>query len=894
MRFLGIDTTWRYVFRELLGPTFLGLCVYVLVFLMNAVFELAELAIKRDVPVASAAAILFFFLPRVLVMSIPMAILLGVLVGIGRLSTDSEIIALRAAGASYWRVLYPALALGLLGWMVCSWMVLHAEPRANYRRHRIFDELVYSSDVRRQIKPRVFFEEIPGVILYADEVHQNGDFLERLFLYQSMEGGKELLTLARRAQIEYDPRAGIARFFLEDGTTHGTIPVEAESYQLSRFDKQMIQQGPDESFRARSTLLSRPRPKNYREQTLHELAQTVASADAITHPETRNRVIGNILAVLHEKFSMPLACVVFALIGVPLGVMNRRGGRASGFTLSIAIAIVYWVMHSSGQNLVSQGKLSPYIGLWMGNTILGILGITLFIMRERSEEFSLKAFLGPGPRKVLDRLTRRFRNRRHGPERRGTGAAASRPDGGGPDPTERRDRRATRVTGSGVRGSKVARGLVAVAQADPATPGMADLDGRFEDQGSRRPWLRLFVIILGVLVAIAIITRPSGPFLVVGLGTLAILLIFSTRIDRYVLERFAMFFAASVASLFFLLAVYEFINLIDDLIERDLAFTVVLEYLKYRSPWILSQILPMSCLVAMFLTFGILIRFNEVTALKSGGMSIYRLTAPVMVAVLAISMFAYLNHDYLEPRASQKAAQLKDAIRGRSARSYGARERRWVFGEQGRLYNFRTYVPPSRFPVLADTGGGTFQGMSVYLFDQESFQVRQRIFARTAVHQDGRWMFHDGWVREFAGNGESFETFTTRAFDFPELPSYFVREWKTPQQMNYRELSRFVGDLKQRGYDVQELMVDLYDKSAFPLVSFTIVLLGLPFCFRMGKRGSLYGVGVGVLLVVVYLLVFSTTNSLGGIGVMPAFLAAWAPNLLFSGAGIYLLLRTPT
>jgi LPS export ABC transporter permease LptF/LPS export ABC transporter permease LptG len=868
MRAIGIDRVWRYVFGELVGPTLLGLCVYVLVFLMNAIFELAELAIKRDVPIGSAVLILFFFLPRILVMAIPMATLLGVLVGIGRLSADSEIIALRAAGASYWRVLYPALILGVLGWLVCSWMILQAEPEANYRRHRIFDELVYSSDLRRQIKPRVFFEEIPGAILYADEVHENGDFLERVFLYQSGPDGKELLTLARRAQIEYEPRTGVARFFLEDGTTHGTVPAEAENYQVSRFDKQMIQQAPDESFRVRSSLLARPRPKNYREQTLDELARTVASADAIAHPETRDRVIGSVLAVLHEKFSMPLACVVFALIGVPLGVMNRRGGRASGFTISIAIAIAYWIMHSAGQNLVNQGKLSPYIGLWLGNAILGVLGIVLFIMRERSEEFRLRPLLGTRLQGLLGRIP--------GWAGRGWGMRK-------------------RILSGTAQRSKKPRRILSPPRHASGTDRLPDsVEDDFQDTRSRRPWIRAVAIIIGILVALYVITRPRGPILVVALGVLAILLVFSSRIDRYVLEKFGLFFVAAVGSLYFLLAVYEFINLIDDLVERDLAFTIVLDYLKYRSPWILSQVLPMSCLMAMFLTFGILIRFNEVTAMKSGGMSIYRMTAPVMIAVLAISMFAYLNHDYLEPRSSQKAAQLKDTIRGRSARSYAGKERRWVFGEDGRLYNFRAYVPGSRFPVLGESGTGTFQGMSVYLFDQAAFQVRQRIYARTAVHEGGHWVFHDGWLREFSGSEESFETFTTRNFDFRELPAYFVREWKTPQQMNYRELNRFVGDLKRRGYDVQELTVDLYDKTAFPLVSFTIVLLGLPFCFRMGKRGSLYGVGVGVLLVVVYLLVFSTTNSLGGIGLMPAFLAAWAPNILFSGTGIYMLLRTPT
>src|SRR5882762_7478065 len=389
MRALRIDTIWRYVFREVLSPTFLGLSVYVLVFVMNALFELAELAIKKDLSIRSVATILFFYLPRVLEMTIPMAILLGVLVGIGRLSTDSEVIALRAGGVSYWKILYPVLTLGIVGWAISSVLILAVEPGANYKRRQIYSRLMYSADMRREIKPRVFFEDVPGMLLYADEVHQGGDFLEKVFIYQSEEGGKELVTVARRAQIDYDRRSGVARFFLESGVSHSTTPSEPESYQVSSFERQMIVKEPDESFKLRSSLLSRPLPKNYHEQSLADLADSISRAGAIEHVETRNRVIGNILAIMHERFALPVACLVFSILAVPLGVMNRRGGRASGFSLSIGISIVYWILYSAGQNLVSQGQLSPYVGLWIGNGFLGILGVVLLLLRERSEGLQL-------------------------------------------------------------------------------------------------------------------------------------------------------------------------------------------------------------------------------------------------------------------------------------------------------------------------------------------------------------------------------------------------------------------------------------------------------------------------------------------------------------------------
>jgi LPS export ABC transporter permease LptG/LPS export ABC transporter permease LptF len=858
---------FRYVFGEILSPTLLGLGVYMLVFLASFLFELVELAIKKDLPATTVLRLLLTILPRVLVLTIPMAVLLGVLVGIGRLSTDSEVIALRASGISYWRLLAPTLTVAAAGWAVCSYLMLDVEPRANLKRQQLTNEMMYAADVRREIKPRVFFEEVPGLLLYADEVHRGGDFLERVFIYQSEEGGRELLTLARRAQIEYDRRDGVARFLLEDGSTHSTTPADAQGYQVSRFERQMIRKGPDESFRIRNSLLNRPLAKNFGQQNLKELAASVIKAGStITHEETRNKVIGHILAVMHERFALPVACLVFALLGLPLGIMNRRGGRASGFSLSIGIAILYWLLLSSGTNLVRQGRLSPYIGLWLGNAVLGLAGVVLFVLRERSEHLSVRlrlpARLAAAARAAVERWRERWTGSRMRTAARRRGASS-----GGPV------------------------GLRAVGATADGGPGDDDLDD--EASPSRRRSRRVSAIAIGAVAIAAILVAINYlPLLLVGLTLLAILMVFRTTLDRYILKRFGTILAGSLVTLFLLFTVYEFVNLLDDLVDRDLPFTMALTYFKYRTPWIVAQILPMSCLVATLMTFGLMSRFNEVTALKASGTSIYRLAVPVVLATVSLSAVAYVNGDYVVPFTSRRATQLKDEIRGRTPRSYGARERRWVFGEGGRLYNFQNYTP-SPIPVL-QASSGTFQGMSVYLFDPTGYAISERVYARRATYADGLWLLQDGWVRQFRAGEESFEIFAEKLFDFPEAASDFVREWRTPDQMNYGELRKFIVDLRRRGYDVQELLVDLHDKTAMPLVSFTMVLLGLPFCFRMGKRGSFYGLGVAVGLVAAFVLTFSTTNALGGTGLMPPFLAAWAPNILFSSTGVYLLLKTGT
>jgi LPS export ABC transporter permease LptG len=301
----------------------------------------------------------------------------------------------------------------------------------------------------------------------------------------------------------------------------------------------------------------------------------------------------------------------------------------------------------------------------------------------------------------------------------------------------------------------------------------------------------------------------------------------------------------------------------------------------------------MSCLMACLLTFGMMSRFNEVTAAKASGTSIYRLAIPVLIVTFAISVLGYVNYDYLVPSSNQQAIQIKDTIRGRSPRSYRAGDRRWVFGEGGRLYTFRNYLAPP-IPVLPAAGAGVFEGFSIYEIDPVTFQMLARTYAKSATRQAGQWLLRDGWTREFRADGEFFERFTVKSADYPEGPDYFVKEWKTPEQMNFTELRRVVTNLAQRGYATQELTVDLYGKTSYPLVPLTLVIIALPFCFRIGRKGSLYGVGIAIVLAATYFLMFSATSALGSAGVMPAFLAAWAPNILFTGAGTYLLLRTAT
>ena len=798
---------YRYIFRELFTPFLLGLAIYTFVLLMNAIFNVTEFAIKRNIPTPAVLKILALSLPQLLALTIPMSVLLGVLIGIGRLSADSEIVALRACGIGYWRIAIPVLSLGVLGWLACSGLVLWIEPQTDFLRHRLTSRIALRTDLRKELKSRVVFEEIPGLLLYAEKVYAGGSSLEHVILSQSDPQQRDLLTTARRGRLDYDPSTGKMRLSLEDGVTHRSDPAKPEDYQVYGADRQMALREPDTGFKLRTRLLKEPQPKNYREQTLKELADSYTKAGSLEHVPTRDRLRAAIEVVRQERFALPLACLVFSFVGLPLGIFNRRGGKSSGIAISLGVVLFYWLILTVGEQLATEGKISPFAALWTGNLVFSIMAVVLLLRRDRQET-------GVGRMRALVWL------------RRILSGAAGRFRGRPPAPTP----------------------------AEPPLPipsqEVADLRGAF----------------------------AGGPA-------------FTTILDRYVLGSYLRFLLFTALSIYIIFLVVDFREMIDDVINSRVPGTLVLSFFKYRSPWVINQTLPVACLIATLLSFGVLSRFNELTAMKAGGLSLYRISLPVIGATLLLSTFAFGNQGYVIPFSNQRASQIRDEIRGRPGRSYSQPQRRWIQGTDGAFYSFRSYqrTAPSFLP---GAGEGVFQGFSVLRLDPRTYSVAERIYAREALWENDSWTLRTGWRRTFDRDGgvESFEEFKETSFPLPVSPAIFMGEVKTPDQMSYSQLSDFIEDLRKRGYSVQELLIDLHEKIALPFVSMVMVLLALPFAFRTGKKGSLYGIGLGIGLVVVYYATFAVLSALGQIGLLPPFLAAWAPNILFAGVGTYMML----
>jgi LPS export ABC transporter permease LptG len=355
--------------------------------------------------------------------------------------------------------------------------------------------------------------------------------------------------------------------------------------------------------------------------------------------------------------------------------------------------------------------------------------------------------------------------------------------------------------------------------------------------------------------------------------------------DRYVAREFIRYFALILAALVVVYVLGLLIDVIADAFQNRIMGKVVLRYLALEQPQILFFMLPLATLMATLVNFAIFTKTSELTAAKAGGISLYRLSVPVVLMGLLMSGACFSLQEYVLPYANRRAAELRDEIKKRPVEAYNILDRRWMMGQANQIYNYAFYDPGRR----------RFNGLAVYRYSNEPFGITERLYAREAdwIASEGAWNFKNGWRRNFRKGGrvEAFDALRVQAM---EPPSYFAKEERRSEQMTYLELGRYVADLKQAGYDVVRLEVALQSKFAFPLAALVTTLIGIPFSFTPGKKGALYGIGIAIGIGLSYYVTTRLFAFMGETAMLPPGIAAWAPNALFSIGALYGLFNVRT
>ncbi len=359
-------------------------------------------------------------------------------------------------------------------------------------------------------------------------------------------------------------------------------------------------------------------------------------------------------------------------------------------------------------------------------------------------------------------------------------------------------------------------------------------------------------------------------------------------LDNYVLSSFLFYFGVLLASFVLLYHVFSFFELLSDILARGVPFRRFFTYSFYLTPQLVYTTAPISILVATLVCFGVLTKRNEVTAFKACGVSLYRLTLPVLLVALVVSGALFVLDHYVLPESNRRQDAIRNEIKGRAVRTYLRPDRQWIFGRGNRIYYYSYF----------DQARGVLGGVNVFEFEPSRFRLIRHISAQRAQWREAlnAWVFEEGWARTIRDiQVVTYEEFTVRNFpEFDEPPSYFLLEVKQHQQMDFLDLRNYILDLTQRGFDTVRLRVQYYRKFAFPAFGFIMGLLAVPFAFLTGNRGALAGVAVSLGIAIVYWAVNALFEQMGNVNQLPAAVAAWSPDAIFGLAGGYLLLRLRT
>ncbi len=793
----------RYVIRETIPPFLLSLVIFTFLLEIPPVMRDLEMLVAKGVSWQVAGRIVMTLIPQALGLTIPMALLTGLLIGLGRLSADRETVALLACGVSPHRLLRPVMLMATVCAAATMYVMVKAIPDANQTFREITFEII-AKQVENDVHPRVFFENFPGWVLYArDEPADHVGWKEVLVANTSKQDSTELF-LAARGRLVLNRQERRVDLVLTNGTRYSTgKPGETRTY---RFPGDLtISLNPESVFQKAEL------PRGLTEKTIAELRRDMevklTGHPALSpHPE---------IIMIEQKFSVPVACFVFALIGLALGLSVSRDGKMGGFVIGVGVIFTYYVVMylaeaqtqghyraiETAKGLGSASFLQAHLARWWPNIVLGVFGIGALVWRDRFASRQL-------PRSfplVVPQLASRW---------------------------------------------------AALRSAPGAAEGQATPERTTPVAGKRK---------VVVVVRVPKLNLPNAGLL-----------------DRYVSRMYLRVVALAFLALVGLFYISTFIDASDKLFKGTANGSMIMSLLVYRTPQFVYFVIPIAALLSVLVTFGLLSRTSELTVMKACGISLYRIAAPIVLLSLVFSAALFALDQEIMARANRRATAIDDQIRGRPPKTFNPLNRRWVIGRDGTIYHYGYFDP--RHEVLTS--------LTMYRLPPNTWRLSSETFAATAEYR-GSWTGVKGWVQDLTVDPPKWRIFDREPLPI-ESPDYFKTEDAEADLMSVAQLRRSVKELAATGANVVPQEVDLQRKLAFPFVTFVMTLLAVPFGVTTGRRGALYGIGLGIVLALSYWFLMSVFVAVGKAGLLPPVLAAWTPNIIASASAVYLLLTAKT
>ncbi len=354
-------------------------------------------------------------------------------------------------------------------------------------------------------------------------------------------------------------------------------------------------------------------------------------------------------------------------------------------------------------------------------------------------------------------------------------------------------------------------------------------------------------------------------------------------LSRYIMVQFLRMAGICQAGAITLFMMAEFIERIDDLIEKKAAFIDGVLYFLFKIPQLVIFSIPLTVLLACVFSLVLLSRGNEIVAMRSCGASIYRVVTPILISSFVIAILTFFANEYIVPYSNQRANHIWEVrVKKIAPRGYNRTDKIWYRSEDNTIWHI-THFDPFK---------DRMRNVTIYRLDKHD-RLIQRIDAQHVrwIPTVKRWLFSEGLVHYFTPDGAiRQEPFDAAHFPLRDQPADFKKTGKKPEEMNWAELRDYIKIMQTSGVDSNQYTVDLWAKLSTPFICFILALVGVPFSLKTSRAGGIVlGIAITIGIGASFLVLFYMGISLGHAGRLPPILAAWGPNLLFLAGGSYLL-----
>ncbi len=360
----------RYIFKEIAFPFGMILLIFTFVLLMGKILQIMDMMVNKGISVLDIGRLIALVMPQFMLFTIPIALLVSILIAMGRFSQDNEITALKASGVSLAQIYYPIAIASLIAFILTLVIGYFVVPKSNLATKKLLFQIV-AQNASIGIKEKVFNADFKDLLLYADRIPTDGEYMEGVLISDNRILGEQNTVLAKRAFLVADPKLMIVKLRLENGSIH-TVGADLKNYRKVDFKIYDINLDLSATLGAFSE-----EHKTSIEMTMPELLERMKK------PGLTDSAVRELAIEVHKKFSIPLSCIFFGLLALPLGIRSHRAVKSRSFAVGLIVVAAYYLLRIGGEAVVETGYLPPAIGVWAPNVLFAVVGVYLFVMAQK-------------------------------------------------------------------------------------------------------------------------------------------------------------------------------------------------------------------------------------------------------------------------------------------------------------------------------------------------------------------------------------------------------------------------------------------------------------------------------------------------------------------------------